>query len=158
MKNVDRLSSFSCVPTIIVTMGTRELIVLLFKGCYYQIYNSYDSYFSGLGDWLVQEILKYGTMETWRKLLALTHYVPNSEGQECPCFHVTDGEAFKELVDTLPETKDEPNNLTRRLQIRTFSLPLTSFALSISLTLIATSSLRRTNQMTSFLSLRLVNG
>jgi len=82
------------------------MINLLHKGRYYQIYNSYDSYFHGLGHWLVQEILKDGSMSTWHKLLELTRYVPE-DGHRSPHLELMDEKLFKELVDTLPKTEHD---------------------------------------------------
>jgi len=53
-------------------MGTRGYFGFYYKGKYYLIYNHFDSYFSGLGVNLINEILKAienGELENWKTKL-----------------------------------------------------------------------------------------
>jgi len=66
-------------------MGTRGLFGFRYKGRYYLMYNHWDSYFSGLGVKLLQEIkdaIDNGTFTQWIELFKSVTIVDNNVDKE----------------------------------------------------------------------------
>lgn len=68
-------------------MGTRGLFGFRYKKKYYMIYNSYDSYYSYLGQNLINEInaelLSHGNLDIWIELFVKAKILQNTPQIRC---------------------------------------------------------------------------